>query len=598
MRSRYLPLALFAILLLATEATADKLWTPYDRPAQYSVVTDQDVPIVMRDGVTLYADVRRPDAPGRFPVLVTITPYNKLIAGETPTSLVERGYVHVAVDVRGQGSSEGTWGNQNEIEQMDSYEVVEWAAVQSWSDGNVGMWGSSYRGINQLLAAALRPPSLKAVFPIVSSADNYRDYSRTGGDSNFAFVPSWLALVLAAQNVPPLWAPQDPLQVALDYLAHAGSVSSVMVPLLVERYATQMYDENRVSSPYFKLDRVGVPVFLIGGLRDPFARGEPLNYEKLRALGQVPVKLLMLDGTHTQTIAGIGLPADGVPTLEQIALRWFDRFLKGIDTGIDNIPDVTQMVRGDGHFEVQPTWPHPELQPRRLYLRGTPTGPLGLQTNRRLSSAPPSTLEPEEQFAQVYLYGYCSGSTERFTTSPDQCMNDNTLNEQTELVYTTPIFEQDVKLSGPIAANLWISTTRNEAVVSVRLTDVHPDGSSEELTFGLLAASFRAVDTNLSRIIAGENIQPWHPFSRASVFPVPPNEPMLLQIEMNPTNAVFKSGHALRISIGPSNFPSYLSPVPQIQNSAGGILSLLHDPGHPSHVVLPILRPVTWPPAW
>ncbi|PYM17786.1 MAG: hypothetical protein DMD81_07900, partial [Candidatus Rokuibacteriota bacterium] len=328
-------------------------------------MTDQDVPIVMRDGVTLYADVRRPDAPGRFPVLVTITPYNKLIAGETPTSLVERGYVHVAVDVRGQGSSEGTWGNQNEIEQMDSYEVVEWAAVQSWSDGNVGMWGSSYRGINQLLAAALRPPSLKAVFPIVSSADNYRDYSRTGGDSNFAFVPSWLALVLAAQNVPPLWAPQDPLQVALDYLAHAGSVSSVMVPLLVERYATQMYDENRVSSPYFKLDRVGVPVFLIGGLRDLFARGEPLNYEKLRALGQVPVKLLMLDGTHTQTIAGIGLPADGVPTLEQIALRWFDRFLKGIDTGIDNIPDVTQMVRGDGHFEVQPTWPHPELQPRR-----------------------------------------------------------------------------------------------------------------------------------------------------------------------------------------------------------------------------------------
>src|SRR6266480_1031000 len=102
-------------------------------------------------------------------------------------------------------------------------------------------------------------------------------------------------------------------------------------------------------------------------------------------------------------------------------------------------------------------------------------------------------------------------------------------------------------MAGPIAANMWIKTTRNEAILSVRVADVHPDGSSEELSFGLLAASFRAVDPTLSRIIAGENIQPWHLFSRDSVQVVTPDEPMLLQIEIYSTNAVIKAGHQLRV---------------------------------------------------
>ena len=281
-----------------------------------------------------------------------------------------------------------------------------------------------------------------------------------------------------------------------------------------------------------------------------------------------------------------------MPGLQQIALRWLDYYLKGLNSRPDLIPPVTVKLKGDGQMETMSAWPRPDIRPRRLYLRG----------GHRLSTVAPNTLETEEQFAQIYLFGYCSGTSERFIlllgVVPPQCATDNTFNEQTELVYTTPVFEADVKMAGPIAANMWIKTTRNEAILSVRVTDVHPDGSSEELSFGLLAASFRAVDPTLSRIIAGENIQPWHPFSRDSVQVVTPDEPMLLQIEVYSTNAVIKAGHQLRVSVGPSNFPSYLPPVPQIENSAGGVLTLMHDPQHPSHVVLPIVPPTTWPPLW
>ncbi|PYM12522.1 MAG: peptidase S15 [Candidatus Rokuibacteriota bacterium] len=584
---------LLAVALLSTSVahTADLQWTPYDRPAQYSIVVDKEVPIMMRDGVVLYSDVSRPNAPGRFPVLVTMTPYSKAIAGEAPSYLIERGYVHVAVDVRGQGSSGGTWCNRCEIEQMDGYEVVQWAAAQPWSDGNVGMYGSSYRAINQMLTAALQPPALKALFPIASSTDDYRDFGRTGGDANFAFIPTWLALVMAAEAIPPGWAADDPIQYVLNDIQHAGALTTSTLPTIIKLWGQQTYDENRVASPWYKLDRIKVPTFLVGGWRDLFVRGETLNFERLRAL-KVPVKLLMVDGNHTETSGGELLPDGAVPGLQQIALRWFDYYLKGLNSRPDLIPPVTVKLKGDGRMETMTQWPRTDIKAKRLYLRG----------GHRLSTVAPSALEPEEQFAQVYLFGYCSGTSERFIllagVIPPECATDNTFNEQTELVYTTPIFEADVKLAGPIAANMWIKTTRNEAILSVRVTDVHPDGSSEELSFGLLAASFRAVDTTLSRFINGENIQPWHPFSRDSVQAVTPDQPMLLEIEVYSTNAVIKAGHRLRVSVGPSNFPSYLPPVPQIENSLGGVLTLMHDPQHPSHIVLPIVPPTTWPPLW
>jgi predicted acyl esterase len=188
-----------------TRAASPPSWTTYDRPAQYSVVVDQHVPVQMSDGVILNAEVRRPDAPGRFPVIVTITPYNGTNGAVSANNdyFVQRGYVQVVVDARGTGESQGTWDDFGSREQRDGYEVVEWAAAQSWSNGSVGMWGPSYMAITQLLTAAQRPPHLEAIFPIVPMGDSYRDMVFPGGQNNTGFIPFWLVLVSGSALIPP-----------------------------------------------------------------------------------------------------------------------------------------------------------------------------------------------------------------------------------------------------------------------------------------------------------------------------------------------------------------------------------------------------------
>lgn len=179
-------------------------WEPYDRPAQYKVIKESDVTITVRDGVRLTANVYRPDAPGKFPVILTQTPYNKNSdLGRGNEYFVQRGYVHVVVDVRGTGGSEGSWDSFGPAEQRDGYDLVEWVTKQPWSNGNVGLWGASYMAINQFFTAAQHPPGLKALFPIVPMADSYRDIVMSGGLANTGFIPLWMGLVTYNGVLPP-----------------------------------------------------------------------------------------------------------------------------------------------------------------------------------------------------------------------------------------------------------------------------------------------------------------------------------------------------------------------------------------------------------
>ena len=218
-------LAAAAPLVAASGAVPDP-WTA--RPATYRVHTTTDVRIPMSDGTLLTADIHRPaladgsPAPGRFPTLLTQTPYNKNIQNPAAPYFVERGYVDVVVDIRGTGSSEGAFdASFSAASQRDSYELVQWAAAQPWSTGRVGMHGGSYLGITQLLAAAQQPPALKAIFPIVPTGDNYRT-NFPGGylTSLFPF-----ALQNAANGlVPPGYTADDPAAAARSMSEKAGGV--------------------------------------------------------------------------------------------------------------------------------------------------------------------------------------------------------------------------------------------------------------------------------------------------------------------------------------------------------------------------------------
>lgn len=588
--------------LAANGKPANLTWPTYDRPVENTTVTETDVPITMSDGIVLRANVVRPDKEGQFPVIVELTPYNKngAVAQAYPY-LTTRGYVQVTVDVRGTGSSQGSWDSFGPSEQRDGYETVEWAAQQPWSDGKVGMIGPSYMGIMQILTAGQKPPHLKSIFAIVPMADGYRDITLSGGQVNTAFIPLWLGLVSGTAIVPPEYAldgnPADLVQAFTTMLSHASGIANFQANTVLNSMAggDNVYDGPfwKTRSPMELDDQIDVPTFIIGGLHDLFQRGEPMHYERLR--NRVTTKLLIGPWTHVTASTGaplgggpgIGLPRDGVPDYDHIALQWFDQYLKGMDVHADQLPPVTYYNWGDEKFETQADWPLPTLAPSRQYFHagGTLDGNL------------PAADEASDLWAQQPVSGICTQSTGQWTAGAGDalpCDTDDRVNEASEVTFTTARLDQELRFQGPLLAHLWLSTTASDAVVSVRVTDVGPDdgagGASKELTAGWLAASFRVVDPAKSRVVRGELLQPWHPFTRDSVLEVPSDgSPMELDVEIFPTNATILPGHALRVAVGPSDFPHATPPTPQLANTLGGLVTLLHDAAHPSYVTLPTI---------
>ena len=595
-------LALLALAVPATAAAKDKAhWTNYSRPATYGVARDANVAIPMSDGVTLRANVDRPDQSGKYAALVVQTPYNKdgvvnVALGGAFEYLVQRGYAVVTVDVRGTGASGGQWDSFGEAEQRDGYEVVEWAAAQPWSTGKVGLAGPSYMGLNQLLTAARRPPHLKAIFPIVPMADGYRDITFSGGQLNASFIPLWLGLVTAGALTPAPSA-NDPLGALGALLDHLAGAVNFQVPTIVggATGGDVAFDGPfwKTRSPLEVVDRIRVPAFVVGGLHDLFQRGEPLVYERLKR--HVPARLLMGPWTHVEGSSGAGLPRDGVPSLSEIELRWFDHWLYGMNTHIKRIPKVTQYAYGKERYKVQPDWPDPRLKPRRRYLRG----------GGRITRPAPEAAETPLAFTQNPAAGICTQSTVQWTAGLGDaipCTDDGSVDDADGAVYTSKPLPRKLELSGPILANLWVKTTASDAVVTVRVKDVGPDGKATELTAGWLAGSFRKVDPSRSRYVASRRgkdvrreghrvlLQPWHPFTRDSVLPVPAGQPIELPVEVFPTRATIKRGHRLRITVAGGDFPHQVPPLPQVAASLGGQVQVLTEPGHASYVELPAIH--------
>lgn len=465
--------------------------------------------------------------------------------------------------------------------------MVEWAAAQPWSDGSVGMWGASYMAISQLFTAAQQPPHLKAIFPILPMGDSYRDMVFPGGQDNTGFIPFWLVLVSGSALVPPDYAldgtPADLARALGELGQHALDLPGYDANNELQALAGDTsYDGPywKTTSPLEVVDNIRVPTFVVGGEHDIFQRGEPLIYERLKQ--HVTTRLLIGPWTHQDGSAGAGLPAGGVPSLDSIALRWFDHYLKGMSTDIGSIPEVTQYVLGTGQWETRTDWPDPSLTPSRLYLGAGNT----------LGSAPPPPSAPDT-FLQNPVSGVCTQSTSQWSAgilAPVPCTTDNRLDEATSGVsYTTAPLTHALQFDGPLFADVWVSTTASDAVVTVRVTDVAPDGTSTELTDGWLAASFRAVDASRSRYVDGQLMQPWHPFTRDSVLSVPAGQAVELPIEIFPTDAVIPAGHSLRLYVGPNDFPHAVPPVSQLAGELGVVVQVLHDPQYQSYLELPVV---------
>jgi putative CocE/NonD family hydrolase len=566
-----------------------------------------NAPIVMSDGTTLRANVFLPKASWRFPVVLTATGYNKdtnnplglpgcgsgsaLASGNT--KLLDKGIAIMILDDRGTGASEGRWDSWGQRTQDDYAEVLDWIQAQKWSNGKVGMNGTSYMGITSFLVAEQdakrvregKPRAVRAIWANVPMADAYRDVTFHGGAVDAGFMPLWLGLTTGLSDIPPSNTLDDPAGAGQNYAGHLQNGFDFAAQKMVDSLlgGDGAYDGPfyRLRSPIERIEDVRVPVAITGGWWDIFQRGEPLLFE---SLVNAPVKKLWMMPQYHGGPDATSWNKQNIGDELDVEANWFDHWLNGADNGVEKLPPVNLYTMGAERWQHLGKWPLPNTYYTPYYLGaggklGTarPTEAGGDTTPLLPASSPCSRMSAQ------WTAGFASGP----------CDTDNSSWETTGLTYTTPPLEKDTELTGLVKATVYAElTSAKDATLVAVLSDVDPaSGASNQVTAGFLLASQRTVDRSKSWFSPeGDLIRPWHPFTRASQDPVSPNDVNEYQIEIYPTSQVIRKGHQIRLTIGTANTPATATPLPDVVNETGTI-TLLHGPAYPSNVLLPVIGP-------
>jgi len=611
----------------AAAGTSDPV-TAYNKTA--------DVRITMRDGVSLDSDEYVPTTGCPCPVILVQTPYRKSdsAVGEFNPYFPAHGYAEIVVDVRGTGSSEGFWTSFGTPEQEDSVQLVNWAQHRPFSNGVIGLAGVSYSAINQFLTVerlAEEQPwntSVKAIFPIVPMGDSYRDVVFAGGNTDTGFIPLWLGLVNSLNMVPADDAAAQPaiaLNVESQHLVDVGTFAVPAVadaslggaesslPAPLQTYPQQAYDNPyyRNVSPLTRIADVHVPTFIVGGEYDLFQRSEPLLYRGL-GLSTSQKKLVIGPWYHgnpsTQLTADDGsapvYDEQGhlMPSTDNMSLAWFDHWLKGVNNGIDAFPTTETYQIGPNQWRPDTAFPYPGTSYQPWYFGASPSGASApslydgsLSTSRGGAGSAVVPWQP--------VTGACSRSTAQWTAglvALGNCTTDDRAAQVTGLTFTSPVFPHSYTVSGPISADLWLSSTRPDTTVTVTVTDVQPDGSAFRVTAGSLVASLRALVTkpcgaqvmDCTVYQNGVPVVPWHPYTQASqrALPATPTETL---VEVFPTSFVVQPGHRLRIAVTTADLPHQGPNATTLANSAGGVTTVYFGGGHASRVYLGALSPIS-----
>lgn len=635
-----------------TGGAAGRAWTATtDGPDEYpGVAVEEDVPIRMSDGVILRASIYRPaDASGApvekaLPTVFNVTPYTRLVpaladaATEHPVlgqaldqlgaadlsgtpldglteltgglgggllrtfgvnrDLVQNGYVQVVVDVRGTGYSQGVWDVLGQREQQDTVEVFDWARTQPWSNGEFGMAGVSYSAINSLHAADKRPEGLKAIFPVEPSEDLAREIVATGGAFGAGFMPSWLVAVNGLKFVPIdslLRGEFDP-----QWLADRLADPAVMFPQMTDAVLDGRGDAAN-DGPFYDvraadIERIDVPTFVTGGWHDIFGRGEPRIFDRLR-LPAGQKQLLMGNGYHLNPGLGHGT-ADAPPRLDVLERAWFDKWLKGVDNGIDGYGPATLYQQGGGWITAA-QFPRAGAEYQRMYLSGVPSGsaPHAVVDGSLTVDAPSA---PSTHTVAPGLRAACSRDTAQGTAGfgailGSACTQDARFAEAEALTFTTAPVTDPTEISGPIAVHLLTTTDAPDGFWSVTVNDVAPDGRSTVLTNGALLSSRSVLDESTSeKDPSGAYTVPVADLHADTKHAVTPGAPLVLDIGLNGTEARLAPGHRLRVDIAAASFPRYLPMLPDLQATGLKPQRLLVDPTNPSFVNIPVVGTAGW----
>jgi putative CocE/NonD family hydrolase len=565
--------------------------------SEAAVLVELDMAVPMRDGVRLRANVFRPPE-GRWPVLLTRLPYGKDLPVGTaildPVQAARRGYVVIVQDTRGRLASEGEWQPfVNEAE--DGLDTIAWAADLPYSDGQVGMYGTSYFGFTQWSSAVLGPPALRAMVPFLTWADPRNGLAFRGGALELGVNAHWGlqmgldGLVRQFRSDPPaLYAAIVALCREIDQLGPSGYASlplAEFAPLRRQPVLPAFFD--RVAQPNQpgplepltianKYDQVNVPTYDVGGWYDIFLADTIANFQAMRRLGR-PTKLLIGPWSHTRhtnpigelnfgfasQISFINLQAD----FARLQLRWFDHWLKDIDTGLMAEAPIRLFVMGANVWRDEHEWPLARARETPFYLHSN--GELGaeapdLETPDRYTYDPANPV-PTHGGALLMAPEFLAGPVDQraIEARPDV------------LTYTTAPLERDTEVTGPVRVQLWACSSAPDTDFVARLVDVYPDGRAYNLTDGIIRARYR--DGTPSATL------------------LEPGRPYVFDIDLWATSNVFKAGHRIRLQVCSSNFPRW-DRNPNTGHEFGQDAELrvaqqtiLHDAEHPSHLILPLL---------
>jgi predicted acyl esterase len=575
-------------------------------PVFEDMVAERDVYVSARDGVRLCVDVYRPPTEEPVPALLAFSIYNKDIQGPGAAAalppqpafsalwmgpqeagdtrfFVSRGYAHVIGMPRGIGKSEGggdrTW---------DSYDLIEWIAAQPWCDGNVGMVGISGFGAEQLHAARQNPPHLKAICPLdprgaYGTLGGFREEYPGGVLHTFRYLVGHFSVAHQDRRAPGELSPQreglwreaveNP-----DYrmyphlhnvLAMKGQVQPAYFDVLVDPFETP----GTVERSEAEFEQIRVPMYTGSGwyayTYKTHLQGAQTYWRRARSARK---KLLFAGPAHLER------PLHG---LHGEMLRWYDHWLKGIDTGVLDEPPVSYWVMGANEWRTGADWPLPETEWTTLYLTSW----------ERLRAEPfaPASVDdgiPPDSFVQMPISQTRRIAGLRFLSDP---------------------LPEDLLVAGPSALHLWAAIDQTDTNWIVILKDVGPDfavrtaregerdpgpaAPERELTRGWLKASNRALDP--------ERSTPWKPFhrlTREAAEPVVPGEVVQYAIEILSTANLFRAGHRICLEITSADLPSGVGGATNVEyipyhvcSSRTTLHHVYHDTAHPSHLLLPVV---------
>ncbi len=573
-------------------------------PEQCAVQKETNVAATMRDGTVLYADVYRPVESGSYPILLMRLPYDKSAAQSgvygPPSGYAARCYIVVIQDLRGLYTSEGTfYPFRDELD--DGYDTVEWAAGLPQSNGKVGMYGFSYVGATQWLAAIKAPPHLAAIAPAHTGSDYYDGWSYEGGAFSLAFEESWATSSLTAGAVPRLGD-----QSVADKLAEArGAIAKSYTHLPIRTYPWLMPDRPEVAGFFFdwvkhsdrdeywrrwsireRWPQVRVPALNFAGWYDVFLNGSVENFVGMRKSGGSDAarngqRLVIRPYVHIpwDTKSGdVDFGSEAANTTMDQQLRFFDYWLKGKNNGADKDAPVRVFVMGANVWRDAQDWPIPGTRFTKFYLhsRGQANSLFG---NGQLTTEPPVGGEPSDH----YVYDPANPVPSKgghsccfATVAPVGPYDQTDIEKRADvLIYSTPLLSEAVEVTGPITVKLYAASSAPDTDWTAKLVDVAPSGKIINLNNGIVRASHRN--------------------SLATHEPIDPEKPYEYTITVFPTSNLFKVGHQIRLEISSSNFPHYDrnlntgQPVGADAQMVAARQTVLHDAPHPSYLELPIM---------